>query len=66
MMANMRNEVSPPSSSHSMYLAVPTRPAARPPKACDSAVRCGTAVSGTHDSGTPIIVPITRATTIHV
>ena len=66
MIANMRNEVSPPSSSHSMYLAVPTRPAARPPKACDNAVRCGTAVSGTHDSGTPMIVPITSATTIHV
>ena len=37
-----------------MYLAVPTRPAARPPNACDSAVRCGTAVSGTRDSGMPI------------
>ena len=43
-----------------MYFAVPTRPAARPPNACDSAVRCGTAVSGTHDSGTPIAVPTTK------
>ncbi len=49
-----------------MYFAVPTRPAARPPNACDSAVRCGTAVSGTFDSGTPIAVPTTIATTIHV
>ena len=49
-----------------MYFAVPTSPAARPPNACDSAVRCGTAVSGTHDNGTPIAVPTTSATTIHV
>ena len=44
--------------SQSMYFAVPTRPAARPPNACESAVRCGTAVSGTRESGTPIAVPI--------
>ncbi len=48
-----------------MYFAVPTRPAARPPKACDSAVRCGTAVSGTHDSGTPITIPTSAASAIH-
>ena len=52
--AAIRNVVSSPSCSQSEYLAVPTRPAARPPNACDSAVRCGTAVSGTFDSGTPI------------
>ena len=45
---------------------MPTRPAARPPNACDSAVRCGTAVSGTHDSGTPTIVPSTIAMKIQV
>ena len=44
----------------------PTKPAARPPKACDSAVRCGTAVSGTIASGTPTMKPTTMATTIHV
>ncbi len=49
-----------------MYFAVPTRPAARPPNACDSAVRCGTAVSGTHDSGTPTAIPTTAASAIHV
>ena len=65
-MANVRNEVSSPSCSQSMYFAVPTSPAARPPNACDSAVRCGTAVNGTHDNGTPIAVPTTSATTIHV
>ena len=62
----MRNVVSSPSCSHRKYFAVPTSPAARPPKACDSAVRCGTAVSGTFDSGTPIIVPTTQATAIQV
>ena len=36
-------------------------PAARPPNACDSAVRCGTAVSGTRDSGMPMTVPTTIA-----
>ncbi len=49
-----------------MYFAVPTRPAARPPNACESAVRCGTAVSGTHDNGTPSAMPTTAATAIHV
>ena len=44
---------------------MPTRPAARPPNACDSAVRCGTAVSGTRDSGTPTANPATIASTIH-
>ncbi len=48
------------------YSAVPTSAAARPPNACESAVRCGTAVSGTFDSGTPIKVPTIIATTIHV
>jgi hypothetical protein len=28
-----------------------------PPNACDSAVRCGTAVSGTRDSGMPTTKP---------
>ena len=32
-------------------------PAAAPPKACDRAVRCGTAVSGTRDSGIPTANP---------
>ena len=45
-------------------MAVPTRPAARPPNACDSAVRCGTAVSGTRESGTPTATPATIARTI--
>ncbi len=49
-----------------MYFAVPTRPAARPPNACDSAVRCGTAVSGTWASGMPIAVPTMSARTIHL
>ena len=44
---------------------MPTRPAASPPNACDSAVRCGTAVSGTRDSGTPTTNPATIAPTIH-
>ncbi len=43
---------------------MPTRPAASPPKACDSAVRCGTAVSGTHESGTPTATPTTAAPAI--
>jgi hypothetical protein len=64
--APVRNGVSAPSCSHSEYLAVPTSAAARPPKACESAVRCGTAVSGTFDSGTPTIVPTTMPTTIQV
>ena len=44
---------------------MPTNPAAKPPKACESAVRCGTAVSGTFDSGTPINPPTITATAIH-
>ena len=64
--ADTRNVVSSPCSSQMMYFAVPTRPAARPPKACDSAVRCGTAVSGTHESGMPIAVPTTSAAAIHL
>ena len=64
--AKVRKAVSSPSCSHSMYFAVPTRPAARPPNACDRAVRCGTAVSGTHESGTPMAVPTTSATRIHL
>jgi hypothetical protein len=65
-MAPIRKGVSPPSSSQRKYLAVPTSPAARPPNACDSAVRCGTAVSGTFESGTPINVPIANATAIQI
>ena len=42
-----------PSRSHRWNSAAPTSPAASPPNAWDSAVRCGTAVSGTRDSGTP-------------
>ena len=49
-----------------MYLAVPTSPAATPPNACESAVRWGTAVSGTRASGMPIAVPTTTATMIQV
>ena len=49
-----------------MYFAVPTRPAARPPNACESAVRCGTAVSATRDSGMPASVPATSASAIHL
>ena len=62
--AKVRNGVSSPSGIHSAYFAEPTSAAARPPNAWDSAVRCGTAVRGTFDSGTPIAVPITIATTI--
>ena len=36
-----------------------------PPKAWDSAVRCGTAVSGTRDSGTPTATPASSGSTIH-
>ena len=61
----MRNVVSSPDSSHRLYFAVPTSPAARPPNACESAVRCGTAVSATRESGTPMIVPTTTAIAIH-
>ena len=43
---------------------MPTRPAARPPNACDSAVRCGTAVSGTRESGTPTAKPTAIAPAI--
>ena len=66
-MALIRNAVSsapPPSPSPRKYSAVPTSPAARPPNACDSAVRCGTAVSGTRESGTPTMNPATMASTI--
>ena len=44
---------------------MPTNPAANPPKACDNAVRCGTAVSGTFESGTPIRPPTITANAIH-
>ncbi len=54
-----------PSPSHRKYFAVPTSPAASPPNACESAVRCGTAVSGTRDSGTPTRKPSAIASTIH-
>ncbi len=64
--APMRNVVSSPCWNQIMYLAVPTRPAARPPNACDSAVRCGTAVSGTQDRGTPMTTPTRAAIVIHV
>ena len=64
--APIRKVVSSPSWSHSEYFAVPTRPAARPPNACDSAVRWGTAVNATLESGIPITVPTMTATTIHV
>ena len=64
--AETRKVVSSPCSSQMMYFAVPTRPAARPPNACDSAVRCGTAVSATRDSGMPASVPTTSATAIHL
>jgi hypothetical protein len=46
-------------------LAAPTSPAASPPNACDSAVRWGTAVSGTRESGMPTANPAITATTIH-
>ena len=45
---------------------MPTNPAARPPKACDNAVRCGTAVNGTHDRGMPATTPATSATAIQL
>ncbi len=49
-----------------VVLADADQAAARPPNACESAVRCGTAVSGTHDSGTPTIEPSTIAMKIQV
>ena len=63
--AIVRNGVSSPSPSQIEYFAVPTSPAARPPNACEIAVRCGTAVSGTRESGTPTSVPATTAIAIH-
>ncbi len=49
----------------SRYSAVPTRPAARPPNACDSAVRCGTAVIGISTAiGMPITAPSATAPAI--
>ncbi len=62
----MRKVVSWSCSAHRKYFAVPTRPAARPPNACDSAVRCGTAVSGTHDNGMPASAPSTSGITIQL
>jgi hypothetical protein len=42
---------------------VPTRAAAKAPNACDSAVRCGTAVIGIQMAiGAPISEPITMPT----
>ena len=49
---------------HKKNSAVPTRPAASPPNACDNAVRWGTAVSGMRDNGTPTANPSTIAPTI--
>ncbi len=46
------------------YSAVPTSPAASPPNACERAVRCGTAVRGTRDRGTPTTNPAPIASTI--
>ena len=65
-MALIRNAVSSAGFSPNprKYSAVPTSPAASPPNACERAVRCGTAVSGTCDSGTPTMNPATIATTI--
>jgi hypothetical protein len=63
--APVRNVVSWPWCIHIMYFATPTSPAASPPNAWESAVRCGTAVSGTSASGMPRIVPTTNATAIH-
>src|SRR5680860_675619 len=43
------------------------RPAARLPKACESAMRCGMAVMGTSTPrGTPIAEPISRATAMRM
>ena len=53
-----------PARSHRENSAAPTSPAASPPNACDSAVRCGTAVSGTRDSGTPTTNPAAMAARI--
>ena len=63
--AIVRNAVSSPWPSQIENSAVPTRPAARPPNACEIAVRCGTAVSGTRESGTPTSVPAITAIAIH-
>ena len=52
------------SPSQRKYSAVPTRPAARPPKEWDRAVRCGTAVRGTRDSGQPTRKPAAIARAI--
>ena len=62
-MALVRNVVSCAGFSvrPTTYSAVPTSPAASPPNACESAVRCGTAVSGTRESGTPTMNPATIA-----
>ncbi len=64
--ALMRNAVSCAGCSVSprKYSAVPTRPAASPPNACERAVRCGTAVKGTRDRGTPTANPAAIASTI--
>ena len=44
----------------------PTSAAARPPNACESAVRCGIAVIGTQRPiATPIVEPTRRPTMIH-
>jgi len=48
------------------YSAVPTRAAARAPKAWERAVRCGTAVMGIMAMGTPMTVPRTKAAAIQV
>ncbi len=47
----------PASPNQMKYSAVPTTPAASPPNACDKAVRCGTAVRGTRESGMPTANP---------
>jgi len=52
--------VSVPSLSPIRYSAVPTCPAANPPNACDSAVRCGTAVSGRAPRPPPTCRPVSR------
>src|SRR5438445_355719 len=44
--------------------AVPTSPAASPPKAWETAVRWGTAVIGTHERGTPTATPTAIAPAI--
>ena len=52
-----------PSPAQRKYSAVPTRPVARPPNAWESAVRWGTAVSATCESGHPTRIPAARAMT---